>query len=167
MGGLDTVTQKSVENKMKRIQESELRQDKASSSSLPGIEKVLVSEMEEIEDDIGDDDFVAPVEKKAKKPDKIPLLVPRNITKSVALNSKRFKISDVATTSNLALIIKESGGNLDDFVLSTRTCRREGVQVYGRSVPVELRLASNDCENENIQPTIPPWADLASHFRAP
>ena len=125
MGGMDTVHRKSVENKMKRIQESELRQDKASSSSLPGIEKVLVSEMEEIEDDIGDDDFVAPVEKKAKKPDKIPLLVPRNITKAVALSSKRFKIRDVA---NIALIIKKPGGNLDDFVLSTRTCRREGVK---------------------------------------
>ena len=62
-------------------------QDKASSSSsLPVIEKVLV-----IEGDIGADDFVAPVQKKAKKPDKIPLLVPRNITKAVALSSKRFK----------------------------------------------------------------------------
>ena len=84
--------------------------------------------MEDIEDDINDDDFEAPLEKKVKKPDRIPLLVPRNITKAVALNSKRFKIRDVASTSNLALIIRESGGYLDDFVLSTTTCRREGVK---------------------------------------
>ena len=89
MGGLDTIHQISIENKKKRIQERELRQDKASSSSTPGIEMVLVSELEEIIDDIGDDDCVAPVEKKAKKHDTIPLLVPRNITKCVALNSKK------------------------------------------------------------------------------
>ena len=69
---------------MKSIQGSELRQDNASSSSLPDIEKVSLTFMDEIEDDIGDDDFVAPFENKDKKPDKIPPLVPRNIPKVVA-----------------------------------------------------------------------------------
>ena len=34
----------------------------------------------------------------------------------------------MATASNLALIIKDSSGNLEDFVLSTRTSRRKGVK---------------------------------------
>ena len=38
-------------------------------------------------------------------------------------------MSDVATSSTLALVIKEFGRNLDDLALSTSTCRREGVKV--------------------------------------
>ena len=85
--------------------------------------------MDEIEDDLDDIDvdFVLP-DKKAKKPDVVPFLVPRKITKAVAMNIKRWKMSDVATSSTLAFVIKEAGGNLDDFALSTSTCRREGVK---------------------------------------
>ena len=43
-----------------------------------------------------------------KKPDLIPLLVPRNIAKTVALNNKRFKISDAATSSGLATSLMET-----------------------------------------------------------
>ena len=86
--------------------------------------------MDEIEDDLDDIDvdFVVP-DKKAKKPDVVPFLVPRKITKAVAMNIKRWKMSDVATSSSLALVIKEFGRNLDDLALSTSTCRREGVKV--------------------------------------
>ena len=58
----------------------------------------------------------------------MPLLVPRKIVKAVALNSKRWKLSDVATASSLALIINESNGNLEDFDLSTSTVRRAGIK---------------------------------------
>ena len=34
---------------------------------------------------------------------------------------------------NIALIIKKSGGNLDDFVLSYTTCRREGGKALVRN----------------------------------
>ena len=37
-------------------------------------------------------------------------------------------MSDVATSSTLALVIKEAGGNLDDFTLSISKCRREGIK---------------------------------------
>ena len=99
-----------------------MRKEKASSSAIADRDPVPVSEMEEIEEDLDDfdDDFVVTA-KKAKKPDAVPLLVPRNITQPVALNSKRWKMSDVATSSTLALVIKEAGGDLDDFALSTST----------------------------------------------
>ena len=37
-------------------------------------------------------------------------------------------MSDTATASTLALIVNESNGNLDDFSISTSTCRREGIK---------------------------------------
>ena len=100
IGGLDKVHRKAVESKKKRLEESELQQEKASSSSRPDKKKLPLSEMGDIEDDIDDTDFIPSVQK-AKKPysDSVHLLVPRNITKAVALNSKRWKISDVATAS--------------------------------------------------------------------
>ena len=73
-----------------------MQQEKAPSSSQPDKKKLPLSEMGDIENDI--DDFIPSVQK-AKKPYSVPLLVPRNITKAVALNSKRWKISDVATAS--------------------------------------------------------------------
>ena len=98
MGALDKVHQKAVESKKKRLEESELQQEKTSSSSQPDKKKLPLSEMGDIEDDIDDTDFIPSVQK-AKKAYSVPLLVPRNITKAVALNSKRWKISDVATAS--------------------------------------------------------------------
>ena len=85
MGHLDKVHRKAVENKQRRLLESELQQEKASSSSQTNIKKLPLSEMEEIEDDNDDTDFT-PLVKKSKKPDLVPLLVPRHITKAVALN---------------------------------------------------------------------------------
>ena len=75
-----------------------MQQEKAPSSSQPDKKKLPLSEMGDIEDDIDDTDFIPSVQK-AKKPYSVHLLVPRNITKAVALNSKRWKISDVATAS--------------------------------------------------------------------
>ena len=59
--------------------------------------------------------------------------MPRKIVKTVALNSKRWKLSDVATASSLAMIINESNGNLDDFDLSTSTVRREGIKAVKKN----------------------------------
>ena len=81
-------------------------------------------EIENISDK--EEEFVAP-STRIKKPDVVPLLVPRNIVETLALNSKRWKVSDAATASNIALIINESNGNLDDFVVSTSTVRRKGI----------------------------------------
>ena len=130
MAGLDKVHLETVEKKKKRLAEVEIRKEKASSSSSTNMIEIPSCEKEDTVEDIDDIDvdFVAPVERKAKKPDVVPLLVPRNITQTVALNSKRWKMSDTATTSSLALVIKESGGDLDDFVLSTSTCRRQGIK---------------------------------------
>ena len=50
----------------------------------------------------------------------------------------------MATASNLALIINESNGNLEDFVLSTSTCRRKGLEaVKNDSSSIKERFKAN------------------------
>ena len=127
---LEKVHLQTVEKKKERLEEIDLRKERADSGSGAAVKRMPLSDMLETEHDIdtNDTDFTAPVVKKVKKPEFISLQVPRNISQSVALNSKRWKISDVATASNLSLLIQESGGDLDDFVVSTSTCRRQGIK---------------------------------------
>ena len=112
-----------VEKKKKRLEEIDLRQERADSGSGAALNNMPLSDMLETEHgiDTTDTDFTAPVVKKFKKQEFISFQVPRNISQIVALNTKRWKISDVATTSNLYLLIKESGVDVDDFVVSTST----------------------------------------------
>ena len=129
MSGLDKVHKEAVDKKKKRIDNESRRKDDSFLVEKGG-DKDSVLELddtEEINNNL-DKDFVAPVGRKVKKPEVVPLLVPRRITETVALNCKRWKISDVASTSSLALVIQESGGNLDDFVLSKSTSRRQGAK---------------------------------------
>ena len=156
IGGLDKVHQKAVESKKKRLEESELQQEKTSSSSQPDKKKLPLSEMGDIEDDIDDTDFIPSVQK-AKKAYSVPLLVPRNITKAVALNSKTWKISVLPLPVNLALIIKKSGGDLDDFVVSTSTSRREGVKAVTLTTQTWISLTGRDWRVQcwSMRPLIP------------
>ena len=125
MARLDEAHKNTVERKKKRDEDEMKRKLKNEGSNNNGSKHDTDDEnTENIADE--DEEYVAPCTR-TKKPDVIPLLVPRNIVKTLALNSKRFKISDAATSSNLALVINESNGNLDDFVLSTSTVRREGI----------------------------------------
>ena len=130
MTSLDKVYQTSVEKKKKRQEEEDSRKhrvDMGPSSSL--VNSPLLELTDTVDDDnTTDPDFTAPAQKKGRKPDFIEIKVPRNISQTVALNNKRWKVSDIATASGLSLIIQESGGNLDDFVVSKSTCRREGIK---------------------------------------
>ena len=73
MSGFDKVHHEAVEKNKMRY-ESELRKERASSSVIADKIPVEPSEMDEIEDDLDDIDvdFVVP-DKKAKKPDVVPL----------------------------------------------------------------------------------------------
>ena len=125
MARLDEVHRDTIERKKKRDEDERKRKVRSEKMDDTGSKHNLDNEdTENIAEN--DEEYVAP-STRTKKPDVIPLLVPRNIVKTLSLNSKRFKISDAATTSNLALVINESNGNLDDFVLSTSTARREGI----------------------------------------
>ena len=128
---------KTVEKKKKR-EDNDMRYKEALENSDKldrEVEDELVDdEVDEREpSDDNAEDFVGPSVRRSKKPDTVPLLVPRNIVETVALNSKRFKLSDVATASNIALIVNESNGNLDDFILSTSTVRRRGISAVKKN----------------------------------
>ena len=127
MSSLDEVYKNTVEKKKKR-EEEEMKRKEALQKSDSLDREVEVDEGDEREpSDDDSEDFVGPTARRPKKPETVPLLVPRNIVETVALNSKRFKLSDVATASNIALIVNESNGNLDDFIVSTSTVRRRGI----------------------------------------
>ena len=156
MARLDEVHRDTIERKRKREDDErrrKLQNEEAAENNenLVDDKSVADENIEDIADN--DEDFVGPATR-TKKPDLIPLLVPRNIAKTVALNNKRFKISDAATSSGLALIINESNGNLDDFVISTSTVRREGITAVKKN-------ANDIIENfkENLKSK-----DLTLHF---
>ena len=128
---LDSVHKEAVEGKERReesVLRRQLEQERRRGCDKLQAEKIDTKVVDDKDDESDkEEDYVCPT-KKIKKPDVIPLLVPRKIVKAVALNSKRWKLSDVATASSLALIINESNGNLGDFDLSTSTVRREGIK---------------------------------------
>ena len=154
MSRLDDIHKNAVERKKKR-EEDEIRKREAldhgaTSTPQAGSDQNDDSEPEPEPSDNLDDDFVGPSVKKPKKPDSIPLLVPRNIVETVALNSKRFKLSDVATASNLALIVNESNGNLEDFILSTSTVRRRGISAVKKNAEEVKETFKNNLSAKDL-----------------
>ena len=131
MSCVDEVHKEAVARKKMRV-EIEMKRREALEQSARQRE-LDQPEEDNVNDNEEDEDFVGPASKNKKKSDVVKLLVPRNIVETVALNSKRWKISDVATASNLALIINESNGNLDDFVVSTSTVRRRGIDAVKKN----------------------------------
>ena len=154
MTSLDKAHQDTVEKKRKRLEVEEMRKQisQADSRAEAAADSIPVPELGNIEDNNNttDPDFTAPQDKKEKKKDFVELLVPRKIAQSVALNNKRWKISDNATASSLALIIQESGGNLDDFAVSKSTCRREGISAVTKDTEKIKEIFKNSLSARDL-----------------
>ena len=99
MARLDEIHRDTIEKRKKRKDEERRRQLKNVEVTIPFTENlenedfIDNEETENIADE--EDEYVVPATR-TKKPSVIPLLVPRNIAETVALNSKRFKINDAA-----------------------------------------------------------------------
>ena len=149
LGSLDKSHQSAMKRKEEREVKKQMLQKKVLESSSSVDQELEVCENFPEENEVSDDeldsdsDFEEPKSKQQNKPLNITLQVPRHITKAVALNAKRFKISDNACASTLAVLIQESNGNLDDFVLSKSTARRVGAsEVTADSLRIREEFAS-------------------------
>ena len=131
MTSLDLQHQAAVERKAMRDQKEI---EKASTSRMtPENELDLLEEVTQTSDHVLssnnsslDEDFKQP-DVRSKKHEFVELLVPKQVTETVALNAKHFEISDNACVSTLAGLTNESNGNLQDFLVSKSKARRAGI----------------------------------------